>query len=298
MGSGAFLASSGLRWNLRCACRSRILPAIRWQTFQSLSSHHASFISAIGIVRYPQRLSRVGVLVQWMQIAASLGNSSVPSGGQMAIFTSSLAVSTRGIIVRSPIFHRPSLSFSHAYARTMQSCPKTRTSKASPSPSLESMPILTGIRPLSSDSDGTMPGKSLTMLVCIHDASGSCRHVLTRAANETSSEIAAIITDGVNHCPIDSSFLRLFFLGLVCAISSLRRGKEPFSTVRPMEVLQMIAYVVRCDTCGAEAFVPLNQDPDMAMSARGWRMRPHSKMCKDCVFAVEGPKIPPSMAEV
>lgn len=160
------------------------------------------------------------------------------------------------------------------------------------------MPILTGIRPLSSDSDGTMPGKSLTMLVCIHDASGSCRHVLTRAANETSSEIAAIITDGVNHCPIDSSFLRLFFLGLVCAISSLRRGKEPFSTVRPMEVLQMIAYVVRCDTCGAEAFVPLNQDPDMAMSARGWRMRPHSKMCKDCVFAVEGPKIPPSMAEV
>ncbi len=170
--------------------------------------------------------------------------------------------------------------------------------KASPSPSLESMPILTGIRPLSSDSDGTMPGKSLTMLVCIHDASGSCRHVLTRAANETSSEIAAIITDGVNHCPIDSSFLRLFFLGLVCAISSLRRGKEPFSTVRPMEVLQMIAYVVRCDTCGAEAFVPLNQDPDMAMSARGWRMRPHSKMCKDCVFAVEGPKIPPSMAEV
>lgn len=225
MGSGAFLASSGLRWNLRCACRSRILPAIRWQTFQSLSSHHASFISAIGIVRYPQRLSRVGVLVQWMQIAASLGNSSVPSGGQMAIFTSSLAVSTRGIIVRSPIFHRPSLSFSHAYARTMQSCPKTRTSKASPSPSLESMPILTGIRPLSSDSDGTMPGKSLTMLVCIHDASGSCRHVLTRAANETSSEIAAIITDGVNHCPIDSSFLRLFFLGLVCAISSLRRGE-------------------------------------------------------------------------
>lgn len=60
----------------------------------------------------------------------------------------------------------------------------------------------------------------------------------------------------------------------------------------------MIAYVVRCDTCGAEAFVPLNQDPDMAMSARGWRMRPHSKMCKDCVFALEGPKIPPSMAEV
>lgn len=62
--------------------------------------------------------------------------------------------------------------------------------------------------------------------------------------------------------------------------------------------LEMIAYVVRCDVCAAEAFVPLNQDPDMAMSARGWRMRPHSKMCKDCVFAVEGPKIPPSMAEV
>lgn len=60
----------------------------------------------------------------------------------------------------------------------------------------------------------------------------------------------------------------------------------------------MIAYVVRCDACGAEAFVPLNQDPDMAMSARGWRMRPHSKMCPDCVFAVEGPKVPPSMAEV
>lgn len=36
----------------------------------------------------------------------------------------------------------------------------------------------------------------------------------------------------------------------------------------------MIAYVVRCDVCGAEAFVPLNQDPDMCMSARGWRMRP------------------------
>ncbi len=56
----------------------------------------------------------------------------------------------------------------------------------------------------------------------------------------------------------------------------------------------MIAYVVRCDVCGAEAFVPLNQDPDMCMSARGWRMRPHSKMCPDCVFALEGPKIPPS----
>ena len=123
MGSGAFLASSGLRWNLRCACRSRILPAIRWQTFQSLSSHHASFISAIGIVRYPQRLSRVGVLVQWMQIAASLGNSSVPSGGQMAIFTSSLAVSTRGIIVRSPIFHRPSLSFP---MHTRERCSRVR----------------------------------------------------------------------------------------------------------------------------------------------------------------------------
>lgn len=64
----------------------------------------------------------------------------------------------------------------------------------------------------------------------------------------------------------------------------------------------MIAYVVRCDVCAAEAFVPLNQDPDMAMSARGWRMRPHSKVCPDCVFALEGPlegpKIPPSMAEV
>lgn len=60
----------------------------------------------------------------------------------------------------------------------------------------------------------------------------------------------------------------------------------------------MIAYVVRCDVCAAEAFVPLNQDPDMAMSARGWRMRPHSKVCQDCVFALEGPKIPPSMAEV
>lgn len=60
----------------------------------------------------------------------------------------------------------------------------------------------------------------------------------------------------------------------------------------------MIAYVVRCDVCGAEAFVPLNQDPDMCMSARRWRMRPHSKMCPDCVFALEGPKIPPSMAEV
>lgn len=60
----------------------------------------------------------------------------------------------------------------------------------------------------------------------------------------------------------------------------------------------MIAYVVRCDVCAAEAFVPLNQDPDMAMSARGWRMRPHSKVCPDCVFALEGPKIPPSMADV
>ena len=50
----------------------------------------------------------------------------------------------------------------------------------------------------------------------------------------------------------------------------------------------MIAYVVRCDVCAAEAFVPLNQDPDMAMSARGWRMRPHSKVCPDCVFALEG----------
>lgn len=75
-------------------------------------------------------------------------------------------------------------------------------------------------------------------------------------------------------------------------------GRNLFPTVRPMEVLQMIAYVVRCDVCAAEAFVPLNQDPDMAMSARGWRMRPHSKVCPDCVFALEGPKIPPSMAEV
>ena len=75
-------------------------------------------------------------------------------------------------------------------------------------------------------------------------------------------------------------------------------GRNLFPTVRPMEVLQMIAYVVRCDVCAAEAFVPLNQDPDMAMSARGWRMRPHSKVCPYCVFALEGPKIPPSMAEV
>lgn len=27
-------------------------------------------------------------------------------------------------------------------------------------------------------------------------------------------------------------------------------------------------------------------------------VQPHSKVCPDCVFALEGPKIPPSMAEV
>ena len=81
-----------------------------------------------------------------------------------------------------------------------------------------------------------MPGKSLTMLACIHDASGSCLHVLTKAATDTSSEIAAIITDGMSHCPIDSSFLRSFVMWLGSSFSSLRRGKEPLVVNRPMEV--------------------------------------------------------------
>lgn len=222
MGSGAFLASSGLRWNLRCACRSRILPAIRWQTFQSLSSHHASFISAIGIVRYPQRLSRVGVLVQWMQIAASLGNSSVPSGGHIASFTSSPSFDMRGINVRSPILHCFPLSFSHSYARIMQLWPKILTSNPSPSPSLVSMANL-GLRPHPSSIGGVAFGTVVTMYVFIQDASGLRRIVLANAMADPISEMIAIIS--LSPICICSSFLRHPRRLMNVAIESLRRRK-------------------------------------------------------------------------
>lgn len=122
VGCGDFLASSGLWWNLRCALHARNRSASLCDAFQSFSSHHLSASSEVkGISSYPQRRSLVGDLVQWMQILASSGMASAPSGGQMAIFTSSpSSLDMRGTIVRSPIFQLPFESFSHAYARIMQ----------------------------------------------------------------------------------------------------------------------------------------------------------------------------------
>ena len=90
VGCGDFLASSGLWWNLRCAHHVRNRSASLCDAFQSFSSHHLSASSEVkGISSYPQRRSLVGDLVQWMQILASSGMSSAPSGGQTAICTSS-----------------------------------------------------------------------------------------------------------------------------------------------------------------------------------------------------------------
>ena len=191
------------------------------------SSHHLSASSEVkGISSYPQRRSLVGDLVQWMQILASSGMASAPSGGQMAIFTSSpSSLDMRGTIVRSPIFQLPFESFSHAYARIMQLWPNTRTSKASPSPSLAIMAFLTGKRPCSSVSDGVALGRRVTMYEFIHDASGLCRTVLPKVMAVQASEMAAMMS--LKFRCIYSSFLRCL-KGLVCAITSLsRRRKEP-----------------------------------------------------------------------
>lgn len=227
VGCGDFLASSGLWWNLRCAHHVRNRSANLYDAFQSFSSHHLSASSEVsGISSYPQRRSLVGDLVQWMQILASSGMSSAPSGGQMAIFTSSpSSFDMRGTIVRSPIFHLLFESFSHAYARIMQLCPNTRTSKASPSPSLAIMAFLTGKRPCSSVSGGVALGRQVTMYEFIHDASGLCRTVLPKVAAVQTNEIAAMMS--LKFRCIYSSFLRCL-KGLVCAITSLsRRRKEP-----------------------------------------------------------------------
>lgn len=86
VGCGDFLASSGLWWNLRCALHARNRSASLCDAFQSFSSHHLSASSEVrGISSYPQRRSLVGDLVQWMQILASSGMSSAPSGGQSVI---------------------------------------------------------------------------------------------------------------------------------------------------------------------------------------------------------------------
>lgn len=116
-GFGAFIASSGLRWNRRCAFHPRTRSAIRCRVCQSLSFHQSSRMSAAGIVAYPQCRSLVGDFVQCTHISASSGSSSIPSGGHIASFTSSPSFDMRGINVRSPILHCFPLSFSHSYAR-------------------------------------------------------------------------------------------------------------------------------------------------------------------------------------
>lgn len=88
-GFGAFIASSGLRWNRRCAFHPRTRSAIRCRVCQSLSFHQSSRMSAAGIVAYPQCRSLVGDFVQCTHISASSGSSSIPSGGHIASFTSS-----------------------------------------------------------------------------------------------------------------------------------------------------------------------------------------------------------------
>lgn len=126
-GFGAFIASSGLRWNRRCAFHPRTRSAIRCRACQSLSFHQSSRMSAAGIVAYPQCRSLVGDFVQCTHISASSGSSSIPSGGHIASFTSSPSFDMRGINVRSPILHCFPLSFSHSYARIMQLWPKILT---------------------------------------------------------------------------------------------------------------------------------------------------------------------------
>lgn len=133
VGCGDFLASSGLWWNLRCAHHVRNCSASLCDAFQSFSSHHLSVSSDVsGISSYPQRRSLVGDLVQWMQILASSGMSSAPSGGQMAIFTSSpSSLDMRGTIVRSPIFQLPFESFPMRM-RGLCSCVRTRGHRKRP----------------------------------------------------------------------------------------------------------------------------------------------------------------------
>ena len=156
-GFGAFIASSGLRWNRRCAFHPRTRSAIRCRACQSLSFHQSSRMSAAGIVAYPQCRSLVGDFVQCTHISASSGSSSIPSGGHIASFTSSPSFDMRGINVRSPILHCFPLSFSHSYARIMQLWPKILTSNPSPSPSLVSMANL-GLRPHPSSIGGVAFG--------------------------------------------------------------------------------------------------------------------------------------------
>ena len=78
-GFGAFIASSGLRWNRRCAFHPRTRSAIRCRVCQSLSFHQSSRMSAAGIVAYPQCRSLVGDFVQCTHISASSGSSSMYS---------------------------------------------------------------------------------------------------------------------------------------------------------------------------------------------------------------------------
>ena len=196
-----------------------------------------------------------------------------------------------------------------SHSPASQFTPIALTLKALPSPQFTRYPTIGGSMPALLKSGR----RSLSPSSMAKSGAASALHLQPRAnVNSDTMSPKAAMTTVIQVCtvrprnvicarstPIDSSFLRhlrrLVFLRFPAYASG---GRNLFPTVRPMEVLQMIAYVVRCDVCAAEAFVPLNQDPDMAMSARGWRMRPHSKVCPDCVFALEGPKTPPSMAEV
>lgn len=221
-GFGAFIASSGLRWNRRCAFHPRTRSAIRCRVCQSLSFHQSSRMSAAGIVAYPQCRSLVGDFVQCTHISASSGSSSIPSGGHIASFTFSPSFDMRGINVRSPILHCFPLSFSHSYARIMQLWPKILTSNPSPSPSLVSMANL-GLRPHPSSIGGVAFGTVVTMYVFIQDASGLRRIVLANAMADPISEMIAIIS--LSPICICSSFLRHPRRLMNVAIESLRRRK-------------------------------------------------------------------------
>lgn len=118
---------------------------------------------------------------------------------------------------------------SHSF--TLQLIPCTRTSNALPSPMLTRYPRMTGLIPARLKSGNRLVSLSRPKYMNVGSASGchlySCPSVMADM-NRAPAAMGSMF--------IDSSFLRSFFLGLVCAISSLRRGKEPFLTVLPMEV--------------------------------------------------------------